>query len=104
MQTPPEQTAACRCTSAFACAGLAAVLLCAACATQASALDLGRDGLERDETFAYGQSLKRWDNVKMYGGERVIDRDRTMYQPDGIRTGNYLIFPSLGTRVIFDDN
>lgn len=81
-----------------------ALLVCAACASRAAALDLGSDGLARDETFAFGEGLKRWDNIKKYGAERIIDRDRTMYQPDGVRAGNYLVFPSVGTRVIFDDN
>ncbi|MFN3868718.1 MAG: outer membrane beta-barrel protein, partial [Hyphomicrobiaceae bacterium] len=41
---------------------------------------------------------------KKYGAERVSDRDREDFQPEGLRTGNYFIFPSLGASVVFDDN
>jgi hypothetical protein len=83
---------------------IVAWLASAALATPAFALDLGDDGLAREGTIAYGQGLKNWDNAKRYGAERVVDRDRTMYQPDGVRSGNYVVYPSLGATVLFDDN
>jgi hypothetical protein len=68
------------------------------------ALDLGSNGLSLDDTIAYRDGLRKWDNVKRYGAERVIDRDRTYFMPDGVRAGNYMLYPSLGTTVLFDDN
>ena len=75
-----------------------------ALSTRSYALDLGNEGLGRDDTIAYGESLRHWDNIKRYGAERVIDRDRKLYLPDGVRAGSYLLYPSLGTTVVFDDN
>jgi hypothetical protein len=70
----------------------------------ASAFDLdGTDGLNV-ETVARRERLKDYDNIKMYGAERVGDRDRTYAMPDGLRAGNYKIFPSVGAAVVFDDN
>lgn len=70
----------------------------------AVALDLKSDSGLRSGTVAYGRGLKRWDGVKKYGAETVRDRDRQWAQPDGLRIGNYLIFPSIETRYTFDDN
>ncbi|MCB1509779.1 MAG: outer membrane beta-barrel protein [Hyphomicrobiaceae bacterium] len=71
---------------------------------QALALDLKSDTGLRSGTVAYGRELKRWDQAKKYGAETVRDRDRKWAQPDGIRIGNYFIFPSVETRYEFDDN
>ena len=54
--------------------------------------------------MAYGENLSRWDSIKRFGAERVADRDRKMYLPDGLRAGNYVLYPTLGTTVVFDDN
>ncbi len=81
-----------------------ALLAAVALSTRTYALDLGNDGLGRDDTIAHGESLKHWDNIKRYGAERVIDRDRKLFLPDGVRAGNYLLYPTLGTTVVFDDN
>jgi hypothetical protein len=81
-----------------------AVLASFALASRGWALDLGDEGLGREDTIAFQEGLRKWDNVKRYGAERVVDRDRTMYQPDGLRTGNYRVFPSLGITALFDDN
>lgn len=72
---------------------------------KAVALDLdGNQGLITD-TIANRERLKDYDNIKSYGAERVLqDRDRTYVNPEGFRAGNYLILPSVGTDVIFDDN
>ncbi len=69
------------------------------------ALDLdGTDGLNTD-TIASRERLKDYDNIKQYGAERVLeDRDRAHVTAEGLRAGNYLIFPSVGADVIFDDN
>lgn len=81
-----------------------ALLASFALATRVQALDLGDEGLGREDTVAFRDGLRKWDNAKRFGAERVVDRDRTMYQPDGVRAGNYMIYPSLGATVLFDDN
>lgn len=63
----------------------------------------GTDGLIT-ETIAARERLKDYDNIKAYGAERVSDRDRIYAKPEGFRADNYLIFPTIGTTVIFDDN
>lgn len=70
----------------------------------AFAFDLdGTDGLVT-ETIASRERLKDYDNIKIYGAERVSERDRAYTKPDGLRAGNYTIFPSVGAAVVFDDN
>lgn len=70
----------------------------------ALALDLdGEDGLIT-ETVARRERLKDYDTIKKYGAERVMDRDRRALEADGLRSGNYLIFPSVGLGVLYDDN
>ena len=70
----------------------------------AFALDLDdTEGLSND-TVAKRDRLRFWDNSKKYGAEAVGDRDRPYVEPDGIRMGNYVAFPSVGAVVIFDDN
>jgi len=68
-----------------------------------SALDFGSDEGRRDSTIAYTEGLRTYDNVKKYGAERVDDRDRQMFLPDGIRASEYLVFPSLAAKAIYDD-
>ncbi len=71
---------------------------------KALALDLDkRDGLITN-TIASNDRLKHYDNIKKYGAERVLDRDRRYLKPDGLRAENYLVFPSFSTDIIFDDN
>ena len=70
----------------------------------ASALDLdNNDGLNT-ETVASREQLRDWDNAKKYGAETVDTRDRRALKPDGLHTADYLIFPTAGALVIFDDN
>lgn len=72
--------------------------------SRAFALDMDvNDGLIT-ETVASRDRLKYYDNIKKYGAERVSDRDRAEFEPIGIRAGNYLVFPSLGTTVVYDNN
>ncbi|PPD29904.1 MAG: hypothetical protein CTY20_04855 [Hyphomicrobium sp.] len=70
----------------------------------ARALDLDSDGGLITETVASRDRLRTYDNSKKYGAERIADRDRKESQPDGIRAGNYMIFPTIGTAVVYDDN
>ncbi|MEQ1715863.1 MAG: outer membrane beta-barrel protein [Hyphomicrobium sp.] len=79
-------------------------LLSAVPVAPARALDLGPSGDRNDETIAYRDRLKDYDNIKRYGAERVADRDRKQFQPDGIRAGDFIFLPSIGTTLIFDDN
>lgn len=80
----------------------AAVTLAVSPAARALDLD-GTEGLIT-ETIASRERLKDHDNIKKYGAERVLDRDRNYAMPDGLRAGNFFVFPALGATVIFDDN
>lgn len=79
-------------------------LLSAVPVAPARALDLGSSGDHSEETIAYRDRLKDYDNIKKFGAERVADRDRKLYQPDGVRAGNLMFFPTIGTALVFDDN
>ncbi len=71
---------------------------------EARALDLdGVDGLNTD-TIANRERLRTWDTTKKYGAERISERDRQEVKPDGLRAGNYFIYPEAGAAVVFDDN
>jgi hypothetical protein len=73
-------------------------------APRSRALDLdGVDGLNTD-TIASRERLRVWDNIKKYGAEAVNERDRIYVKPEGVRMGNYLVFPEAGATVVFDDN
>ena len=72
--------------------------------TPARALDLDSDGGLITDTVASRDRLGTYDSSKKYGAERVSDRDRGYAQPEGLRAGNYLIFPTIGTAVVYDDN
>ncbi|MFN0218021.1 MAG: outer membrane beta-barrel protein [Hyphomicrobium sp.] len=70
------------------------------------ALDLdlkGVDGLNT-ETAASRDRLKVWDNTEKYGASTVANGDRREYAPEGLRVGNYFIFPTIGAAVVYDDN
>ncbi len=38
----------------------------------------------------------RWDDAKLFGAVSVRERPRTAFEPDGIRVGNFLLFPEVG--------
>jgi hypothetical protein len=84
--------------------GVTAAALTTLPAGRALALDLDGDMGIITETVASRDRLKSYDSIKMYGAERVADRDRKYVLPDGVLAGNYLIFPSLGAAVVYDDN
>jgi hypothetical protein len=84
--------------------GAAAAALATLPVAKALALDLDGDMGLITETVASRDRLKSYDSIKLYGAERVADRDRKYVLPDGILAGNYLIFPSLGAAVVYDDN
>ncbi len=85
-------------------AALAALAAYTGVPAAAYALDLDDEGGLITETIARRERLKDYDSVKKYGAERVADRDRQHTKPDGLRAGNYLIFPFAGASVVFDDN
>ena len=70
----------------------------------AKAIDADSAGDLNTETIARRDQLRQWDSIKKYGAERVVDRDRKFAKPDGLPTGNYLIFPYIGAAVVYDDN
>lgn len=91
------------CACALA-AGLASVAALASFAPFARALDLGQDGNLQTGTAGLREWLKKSSDAKQHGAERIQDRDRTPYQPDGIRAGRFLILPSFGADGLYDDN
>ncbi|MEL6216703.1 MAG: outer membrane beta-barrel protein, partial [Pseudomonadota bacterium] len=75
----------------------AIVLLLSAIALSSQArADLVLNGTDNanQRTVAARDNLKTWDDVAHYGGSRIEDRPREEFQPDGIRLGNFLFFPS----------
>jgi hypothetical protein len=81
-----------------------ALMLSLATGTGAIAVDLRRDDFGRDMTPAQQQAQRRWDDLGRQGVVAVGERSRPDYQPDGLRAGNFLVFPALGTTVVLDDN
>lgn len=79
-----------------------AVLACRLSPAQAIDVD-GLGGLDT-QTVASRDRLRFYDNVKKFGAERVSDRSRAEYAPDGIRVGNYVLHPEVRETVTFDDN
>lgn len=79
-------------------------LLSAVPVAPARALDLGSSGDRSEETIAYRERLRDYDSIKKFGAERVADRDRKLFQPEGLRAGNLMFFPTIGTALVFDDN
>ena len=84
--------------------GATAAALATLPVAKALALDLDGDMGLITETVASRDRLKSYDSIKLYGAERVADRDRQYVLPDGMLAGTYLIFPSLGAAVVYDDN
>ena len=82
----------------------AAALIACAGSLAAEALDLdGVDGLNT-ETIANRERLRVWDPGKKQSVDTVAERDRRDVKPDGVLMGNYLVFPSVGAAVVYDDN
>lgn len=71
---------------------------------RASALELdSTDGLNT-QTIAGRERQREWERSNHYGTQTVTGRGRDFAKPDGIRAGNYIIFPEAGAAVVFDDN
>lgn len=70
----------------------------------AMAIDLDlTNGLDT-ETIARRERSATYDSHTVMGAERVAEHDRKEFGPDGIRAGSYLVYPKLGTAVVYDDN
>ena len=60
----------------------------------ARAVDLGPGDLPTD-TIASRERLRDYDEAKKFGAARVTDLGKD--EPEGIRFGNFVFFPSVGT-------
>jgi hypothetical protein len=71
-----------------------------------SAIDLDLRGVEalNTETVASRDRLRTWDNAESYGANTVANSRRDAFAPSGVRMGNFVIHPSVGAAVVFDDN
>lgn len=68
------------------------------------ALDLRLDGDRNDETVAGRERTSEYDRFAKREAERVLDRDRPLFSPTGIRIGNFVLYPTIGTNLSIDDN
>lgn len=89
---------------AYVCALTGGAALALAPLSTALAIDLGNDPSLATETLASRDRLRNYDKIKVFGAERVADRDHAFGQPFGIRFGNFFAYPSLDTLVMYDDN
>ena len=86
-------------------AGVAAIAaLSVSAAQEAYALDLGAESGLITETVASRDRLKFYDDIKKYGAEAIGERDRKFALPDGIRAGNFVLFPWVEEAIAYDDN
>ena len=99
-----------RCDSAAPSLGMqlagvaAAAALSVSAVPGAAALDLSQESGLITETVASRDRLRFYDDIKKYGAEAVGERDRKFALPDGVRLGNYLLFPWVEEAIVFDDN
>lgn len=82
-------------------AAFAAVL---ASTAAASAQNIANEVMARDSTLAYGVGLKTWDSIKLYGAERVDERDRKPWLPDGMHIANHWVYAGVGSTTLIDNN
>ncbi len=81
-----------------------AVVVVFAAARTAVALQLeSEDGLNTS-TVASAERNDTYDSAKQHGARQVKDLDRREFEPKGVRLGNFMFFPSVGTLVRYDDN
>ncbi len=85
-------------------AGLAGVLLLACMALPSLAIDFGAESDRNDQTVASYQMLRDWNGRRQQEILTVLEHDRSDFAPSGLRAGNVLVFPSIGTSLVFDDN
>ncbi len=83
----------------------AALLVLMACAIPASAQEIGQDALGYLGTFAFTDSMRTWDQAKLYSAETVLDHTRDGYIPIGVKLpGGHQLYPSVQAKTMFDDN
>lgn len=75
-----------------------------ALSTPAVALDFeDADDLIID-TVAARERRSHWDETREFGAQTVGEGERGYRRPDGIRVGNFLLFPDIGETIAYDDN
>lgn len=84
--------------------GLAVLVCLLVCPARVGALELDDDTGLITETVASRERLRDYDNIKQYGAETINDRNRRRAQATGARMGPFLVFPTVDSKVIFDDN
>lgn len=89
---------------AAVCAVTGSAALAIAPLSPAYAIDLGNDPSLVTETVASRDRLRIYDRIKVFGAERVNDRDHAFGQPFGIRFGNFFAYPAVDTLAMYDDN
>jgi len=72
--------------------------------TPARGQTLGTEAGDLNGTVAGGQNRRTWDSRKQNGGMAVDERNRKQFQPDGIRSGNFMVFGSGEAGMSYDDN
>ncbi len=70
----------------------------------AHALDLDGNADLITETVAEQERRRAWDPAKLYGARPVAEIDRTFAQPDGVRVGNFFLYPSISETAEYDTN
>lgn len=69
----------------------------------AVAHDLASDALIT-ETVASRDRRKTYDSAIDYGAAPVASQEREQATPEGLRIGNYFVFPGVAETIVFDDN
>jgi hypothetical protein len=98
------QTAAVARKGAYASAWAGACVLGLVPAGPALAIDLSNDPSLVTETVAGRDRLRYYDRIKIFGAERVADRDRKFAQPEGLRLGDFFFLPTFDNFLVYDDN
>ncbi|MDX2307529.1 MAG: outer membrane beta-barrel protein [Hyphomicrobium sp.] len=70
----------------------------------ALALDLDGQGDLITDTIANQDRRQVWDDAGKHGALPVSEIDRGFAQPEGIRLGNFVLFPSVSETAVYDDN
>ncbi|MGL4395510.1 MAG: outer membrane beta-barrel protein [Hyphomicrobium sp.] len=75
-------------------------------APRARAIDVNLKGVEglNLETVANKERQKNWDNSEQFGAGTVESINRRELSPDGLRYRNYVVVPTVGAAVVYDDN
>ncbi|MGA7115682.1 MAG: outer membrane beta-barrel protein [Hyphomicrobium sp.] len=88
---------------AFACAAAAAAFS-AAPFSGALAIDVDYNADLITDTIASQEIRKDWMEARKYGAQTVAEADRGFAAPEGIRMGNFFIYPSITETIAYDSN